>query len=190
MQNENKKRRAGYEYLLAYKLSVPIYDLTVEFVESYISKFSRTTDQMVQAARSGMQNICEGNKQQSLAGYIKLCGVSRGSFEELLRDYVAFARQNKLEILDKEKVIVGIGEIRIIWAIIKKNITLPDQPNFPNLPGDKTKSVNLMITLINQENYLLDKLIFSLKDKHMKEGGFNEELYRKRVEYRRNSYKF
>jgi four helix bundle suffix protein len=187
MEGENKKAKAGYEYLLAYKLSVPIYDLTVEFTDKNISKFSRTKDQMDQAARSGMQNICEGNKQQSLAGYIKLCGVSRGSFEELLRDYLTFARQNRLEIWEKDKANMEIGEISEIWGIIKTAPTLPDLPNFPYLPEYKAKAANLMITLINQENFLLDKLIISLKDKHMKEGGFNEALYKKRIEYRKNN---
>jgi len=92
--NQNKK--AGYEYLLAYKLTVPIYDYTVIFCDKYINKFSRTQDQMVQAARSGMQNILEGNKQQGIKGYIKLSGVARGSLEELLRDYQAFLRQKGL----------------------------------------------------------------------------------------------
>ncbi|MBU3979331.1 four helix bundle suffix domain-containing protein, partial [Patescibacteria group bacterium] len=64
----------------------------------------------------------------------------------------------------------------------------PDSPNFPNLPKDPEKAVNLMITLINQANYLIDKLIISLKEKHMKEGGLTEELYRKRVEYRKNNH--
>lgn len=187
MQNQNQKPKAGYEYLLAYKLTVPIYDLTVEFTEKNISKFSRTVDQMVQAARSGMQNIAEGNQQQSLAGYIKLCGVARGSLEELLRDFHAFARQNKVEIFSKEKVIREIKEIGEIWGILKNFNALPDQPNFPNLPDDKTKAVNLMITLINQANYLLDKLVESLKEKHMKEGGFNEQLYQKRTTYRRQN---
>lgn len=177
-RQENKK--AGYEYLLAYKLTVPIYDLTAEFTKKYVSQFSRTVDQMDQAARSGMQNILEGNQQESLAGYIKLCGVARGSLEELLNDYLSFARQNKIEICGKEKTIREIREIGVIWGIIKNNPFLPDNPNFPNIPDDKTKAVNLMITLINQANYLLDKLIASLKEKHMKEGGFNEELYRKK----------
>ncbi|MFA6048039.1 MAG: four helix bundle suffix domain-containing protein [Parcubacteria group bacterium] len=185
MEYCNQNKKAGYEYLLAYKLSVPIYDLTVEFTELHISRFSRTKDQMDQAARSGMQNTAEGNKQQSLAGYIKLTGVSRGSFEELLKDYLSFARQKKIEIWNKEKANLEIGEIGEIWGIIKATPTLPDQPNFPNLPQDLTKAVNLMITLINQENYLLDKLISSLNEKHMREGGFNEGLYKKRVEYRK-----
>jgi len=179
----NQKTKAGYEYLLAYKLCVPIYDLTVEFVEKNISRFSRTGDQMIQAARSGMQNIAEGNKQQGMKGYIKLSGVARGSLEELLKDYHAFARQNKIEILFKEKAYREIREVGEIWGIIKKYPALPDQPNFPNLPNDKKVAVNLMITLINQANYLIDRLIASLKDKHMKVGGLTEELYRKRVEH-------
>ena len=176
-EGDRNQKKAGYEYLLAYKLTVPIYDYTVEFVKHWIDYKSRTKDQMEQAARSGMQNILEGNKQQGLSGYIKLSGVARGSLEELLKDYLAFARQNKLEVLEKERVIREIREIGQIWGIIKKTPTLPNNPNFPNLPTDKEKAVNLLITLINQVNYLIDRLISSLKEKHMKEGGLSEKLY-------------
>lgn len=178
------KKKAGYEYLLAYKLTVPIYDYTVEFCKRWVSPGSRTKDQMEQAARSGMQNISEGNKQQSLSGYIRLTGVSRGSLEELLKDYLAFVRQNRLEAWERERAIREIREIGEIWEIIKKTPTLPINPNFPSLPQDKQKAVNLLITLINQANYLLDKLIISLKEKHMKEGGFSEKLFQARKEYR------
>ena len=92
------KKQAGYQYLLAYKITVPIYDYTVEFTKRWINNYSRTVDQMVQSARSGMQNIAEGSKQQSLSSYIKLAGVARGSLEELLNDYYAFARQNNIAI--------------------------------------------------------------------------------------------
>lgn len=162
--------KAGYEYLLAYKITVPIYDYTTIFVDKYISKFSRTCDQMVQAARSGMQNISEGYKQESLKGYIKLSGVARGSLEELLKDYVAYARQNQIQIWEKEE---AKGKIREIGV-------------FPSLPDRSDLAVNFLITLIHQANYLIDKLILSLKDKHMHEGGLTEELYKKRVEYRKN----
>jgi len=182
MQTQTPK--AGYEYLVAYKLTIPINDLNFQFCNLYINKFSRTHDQMVQAARSGMQNICEGNKQEGLKGYIKLAGVARGSLEELLRDYHNYARQNNIPIWPKEKAIREIKEIGEIWQIIKATPTLPDSPNFPNLPTDKVKAVNLMLTLINQANYFTDKLITSLKQKHMTEGGLTEELYRKRKEYR------
>ncbi len=179
-----KKTKAGYEYLLAYKITVPIYDYSVEFANRFIDKYSRTHDQMVQAARSGMQNISEGNKQQGMKGYIKLCGVARGSLEELLKDYQAYARQHQISIWTKEKSIREIKEIREIWQQIKKYPTLPDHPDLPNLPDDPEVVINLMITLTNQANYLIDKLIISLKEKHMRQGGLTEELYRKRVEYR------
>lgn len=178
------KKKAGYEYLLAYKVTIPIYDYTMEFVKRWVDPYSRSKDQMEQAARSGTQNIPEGYKQQSLGGYIRLAGVARGSLEELLKDYLAFARQNKIPVWEKERVIREIREIRVIWGIIRKTPTLPDNPNFPNLPLDKEKAVNLLITLINQANYLIDKLISSLKEKHMKEGGFSEKLYQARTKFR------
>ena len=178
------KKKAGYEYLLSYKITVPIYDYTVIFCDRWIPKNSRTFDQMVQAGRSGTQNIAEGYKQKSLKGYIKLSGVNRGSLEELLKDFLAYARQNKIPIWPKEKAIREIREIGEIWEILKNSPTLPDNPNFPDLPNDKEKAVNLMITLINQANYLQDRLIKSLEEKHMREGGFTEKLYKKRIEYR------
>lgn len=175
--------RAGYEYLLAYKITVPIYDYTVEFCKRYISPFSRTTDQMVQAARSGMTNIAEGYSQQSLANYIKLTGVNKASLEELLKDCHSYARQNGIEIWEKDRVLREVRELGEVWEIIKKP-TLPDNPNFPKLPSNPTHAVNLLITLINQATYLQRKLIQSLEEKHTKEGGFSEKLLKKRLEYK------
>ena len=179
-----QKKKAGYEYLIAYKITVPIYDLTVQFCGIFVNRFSRTRDQMTQAGRSGMQNISEGNKQQSLKGYIKLSGVSRGSLEELLKDYHAYARQHNLAIWPRDRAVREIKEVGEVWKIIKATPTLPDSPNFPNLPNNPEQAVNLMITLINQANYFIDKLIASLKEKHMKEGGLTEGLYRNRKNYR------
>ncbi len=190
--------KASYEYLLAYKITVPIYDYTVEFCNrcspyhpnlpdhpNFPNLSSpRTHDQMVQAARSGMTNIPEGSKQNSLGGYIKLAGVSRGSYEELLKDFLAYARQHQIPIWPREKSIGEIGEIGIIWEILRSNPTLPDSPNFPHLPNQPDLTINLMITLINQANSLTDKLIKSLEEKHAREGGFNEKLLRKRLDYR------
>jgi four helix bundle suffix protein len=191
--------KASYEYLLAYKITVPIYDYTVEFCD-YCSPYrtdpphfpnlssTRTHDQMVQAARSGMTNIPEGSKQNSLAGYIKLAGVSRGSYEELLKDFLAYARQHGVEIWGKDRAIREIREIRMIWEIIKNNPTLPNSPNFPHLPNQLDQAINLMITLINQANYLTDKLIKSLEEKHTHDGGFSENLLKRRLAYK-NSLK-
>lgn len=177
--------KAGYEYLLAYKITVPIYDYTVEFCDRWIPKNSRTTDQMVQAARSGMQNILEGYSQESLSGYIKLVGVSHGSLEELLRDYYSFARQRKIGLWPKERVLGEVRELRDLWGVIRKNKILPDTPNFPDLPEDPDVATNFMITLIHQASYLIRKLTISLEQKHEKEGGFSEKLLRKRLEYRK-----
>jgi len=189
--------KAGYEYLLAYKLSVPIYDYTVEFCNRCSPYHSnspnfphlsspRTFDQMIQAARSGMQNLPEGYKQESLEGYIKLTGVTRGSLEELLKDYLAYARQNKIEIWGGERAKREIREISKIWDIVRKNPTLPDSPNFPPLPDRPEIAINLLITLINQDNFLIDKLLTSLEKKFIETGGFRENLFKKRLEYREN----
>lgn len=180
--------KAGYEYLLAWKITVPIYDYTVEFCKRYRNLLSsaRTQDQMVQAARSGMTNIAEGNTQNSTGGYLKLTGVNRGSLEELLKDFMSFARQNKLEIWDKDRCRREIGEIGKIWEILKKTPTLPDNPDFPDLPDDLTKVVNLMITLVNQANFLQDRLHASVEKKFVETGGFRENLYKKRIEFRQN----
>ncbi len=178
------KKQAGYQYLLAYKITVPIYDYTVEFTKRWVSNYSRTVDQMVQAARSGMQNIAEGSKQQSLSSYIKLAGVARGSLEELLNDYYAFARQNNIAIWEKERIRREIRERGEIWKILARNETLPFSPSFPTLPTSKEQAVNLLVDLIKIANYLIDKLVESLKEKHRTEGGFNEKLYRNRKQYR------
>ncbi len=182
--NYNRPYKAGYEYLLAYKITVPIYDYTVEFCRRWIDYKSGTKDQMEQAARSGTANILEGAKQNSLAGYIKLAGVARGSLEELLKDYLAYGRQHRIPIFPREKAILEIREIKEIWEIIRENPTLPDSPNFPNLPDQPDFAVNLLITLIHQANYLIDRLIESLKEKHTREGGFSENLLKKRLEFK------
>lgn len=184
--NKGKKTyRAGYEYLIAYKITVPIYDYTVEFCKRWIDYKSRTKDQMEQAARSGTMNIAEGATQEGLKGYIMLTGVAKGSLEELLKDYLSYARQHKLKIWEKVRVVREIRELSDIWEVIRATPTLPDSPDFPDLPQDPELVVNLMITLINQAIYLIGKLIISLKDKHMREGGLTEELYKKRIEYRK-----
>lgn len=182
----NQKAKAGYEYLLAYKVSVPVYDYTVSFCRRYRTALSssRTYDQMVQAARSGNTNIPEGNQQASLEGYIKLTGVSHASLEELLKDYISFARQNQIPILEKNEVIRKVREVGEVWEILKSSPTLPDDPNFPDLPKGTSDAVNLMITLTNQAIYLQKKLKKSLEQKFINEGGFRENLFKQRMKKR------
>ncbi|EKD65144.1 MAG: hypothetical protein ACD_50C00176G0001 [uncultured bacterium] len=185
-------KKAGYEYLLAYKVTVPIYDYTVVFCQRCQSpdypnfpnlSSRRTFDQMVQASRSGSSNIAEGNQQASLEGYIKLVGVNRASLEELLKDFLTYARQNRIVIWGKEEAVRKVREVGEVWEILKRTPTLPDVPNFPDLPKDPAKAVNLMVTLINQAIYLQKKLQESLEKKFVAEGGFRENLFKKRREY-------
>ena len=93
-----------YKYLLTYRYSEIIYDLNTEFCAKYISKMSRTYDQMIQAARSGKQNIVEavGESDTTKKNEIKLLGYSKGSFEELLADYEDYLRTSNLPIYPKE----------------------------------------------------------------------------------------
>ena len=88
-----------------------------------------------------------------MAGYIKLAGVARGSLEELLRDYLSYARQHEIPIWPKGEAVGKIREIGEIWEIIQKNPTLPDSPNFPHLPDLPdlpVQAINFMFTLIHQ----------------------------------------
>lgn len=112
----------GYKNLASYILATIIYDLTVEFCQGFIDPKSRTKDQMEQAARLGKQNIAEGYTFQSLEGYIKLLGVSKGSIKELVADYEDFLRQRKLEIWPKDCRRVRVfREFRAVW--VKPNIS-------------------------------------------------------------------
>jgi len=192
--NKGGGTKAGYEYLLAYKISVPLYDYTVVFCKRAQSpnhphfpqlSSHRTYDQMVQAARSGMTNIPEGNQQASLEGYIKLTGVSFASLEELLKDYLSFARQNKIPVWGKEEAVRKVREVGIVWEILRETSTLPDSPDFPNLPDSPTKAVNFLITLTNQAIYLQKKLKTSLEEKFVEKGGFRENLFKKRLNYKK-----
>jgi len=140
---------------------------------------------MIQAARSGNANIAEGNQQASLEGYIKLTGVSHASLEELLKDYLSYARQNNLPVWSREETVRRVREVEEVWEILRRTPTLLDHPNFPDQPNSPEAAVNLMITLTNQAIYLQKKLKASLEQKFITEGGFRENLFKKRMEVKR-----
>ncbi len=170
---------SGYRYLKSYQLTVVIYDLTIEFVKHWINPHSRTKDQMEQAARSGKQNIIEGYMEKSLKSYIYLAGVAYASLGELLEDFADFARQNKIPVWDKARAKL-LREVREVWEK-----STPENPYIPDLPSDKEIAVNLMITLINQAIFLLKRQIDALEEKFIKEGGFTENLFKKRIAEKR-----
>jgi restriction system protein len=171
--------QAGYKYLRSYQVSVVIYDLTVQFCSRWIPRDSRTYDQMEQAARSGKQNIAEGYLEKSLKSYIYLLGVAYASLGELIEDYEDFLRQKKLELWTK-------GDPRAInfrdFRVFRENSTMP---NFPELPDSPEEAANLLITLTHQAQYLLSSQIASLEEKFVREGGFTENLYKRRIEARK-----
>lgn len=173
----------GYQNLVVYWLATTIFDLTAIFCDRHIDKRSRTHDQMVQAARSGKQNIAEGSLEKSLKGQIKLTGVARGSFGELQEDFKDFLRQRGLALWDKNDP--RVVEIRAV----REKPNLANLANWANSPYGKYLNnsedfANLMIVLIYKENYLLDQLTRSLENKFVKEGGYTENLFRKRLEQR------
>lgn len=185
----------GYKNLTTYILATVIYDLTVKFCDRFLAPnhpdhpnlpnrpFTRTIDQMTQAGRSGKQNIAEGYSFQSLESYIKLLGVSLGSFKELGLDYEDFLRQRDFSIWPKDDKRVRVFRgFRAFW----KSLNLPNTPNLPNSPEE---AANLLLTFCQMETFLLKKQIDSLKEKFVKEGGFRENLFKKRLEYKSSTIK-
>lgn len=168
---------AGYKSLPFFKQSEIIYDFTVEFVKKYIDYKSRTKDQMEQAARSGKQNIAEGYLQKSLEGRIKLLGVARGSLEELLNDYQDLLRQRGLRLWEKDS-----PEARHVRSLVYNSYN--DYKNYKDYINDSETAANSMICLINQTNRLIDQKLRWLEEKFVNEGGFRENLLKKRIEKR------
>lgn len=167
----------GYKSLPFFRQAEIIYDFTMEFCKEYIDYKSRTKDQMEQAARSGKQNIAEGYLQKSLEGRIKLLGVARGSLEELLNDYLDFLRQRSFRLWPKDS-----DESRVVRRLAYK-----DYKNYNNYKGyiqNPESAANAMVCLINQTNQLLDQKLRWTEDKFVKKGGFRENLFKKRMEYR------
>jgi len=172
-----KNSEGGYKSLPFFQQSVIIHDFTVEFCDRYIDKFSRTRDQMVQAARSGKQNIAEGYLQKSIAGKLKLMGVARGSLEELLNDYQDFLRQKKFMIWEKEN-----PKAREVRNIVYKNYK--SYNDYKLYISNPEAAANTMICLINQTNQLLDQKLRWTEEQFVKEGGFRENLFKKRMQFK------
>lgn len=174
--------QAGYKYLLSYQYSSVIYDLTVEFCRFFINPKSRTHDQMTQAGRSGKQNIAEGSEFASLKGYIKLLGVAKGSLTELAEDYEDYLRQKNLQLWKKDDPkIIKIREMRVLRDK-NGNLCLP---HFPHTPHNPELAANLILTLCKKNTFLLDKQIKSLEEKFVKEGGYTEKLFNRRLKNRK-----
>jgi four helix bundle suffix protein len=172
----------GYRELQSYKMAEIVYDATVAFCDRFIDRRSRTHDQMVQAARSGKQNIAEGSMASgtSKKTELKLVGVARASLEELLLDFQDFLRQHKLELWTKDHD--KAKETRsLVYKSDRSYMTY--KTYIEASPSDI--AANTVICLIHQTNYLLDQQIRALEKEFLEEGGFTERLYRVRSQFRK-----
>ncbi len=199
----------GYQELLSYQRSVVVYDATVAFCRDFFQKYDRTIDQMVQAARSGKQNIIEGSMASgtSKETELKLTNVARASLEELLEDYRDFLRTRQAEEWDKNSkealFVRGLasGKIQLNEDGTKATkathgqrqdmsrsshtspvITYDAFRSFETRPADVR--ANVVICLIHQTNYLLDQQIRKLEQDFLQEGGLRERMTRARIESR------
>ena len=173
----------GYQDLLSYRKSLIVYDATVQFCKRFLDKRDRTVDQMVQAARSGKQNIIEGSMASGTSKEmeIKLMNVARASLEELLEDYRDFLRTNDGLLWDKNSE----------QALFVRKLGRKEDESYATYrtylesrPGDVV--ANIVICLIHQANYLLDQQIRQLEQAFLKEGGLRERMSKARRQVRRD----
>jgi len=171
----------GYQDLKSFQMAELVYDGTVRFCDRLISLRSRTHDQMVQAARSGKQNIVEGSMASGTSKKIelKLVGIARASLEELLQDFHDFLRLKGLSLWGKEhslsKTVRGL--------CYKKDRSYKTYKAYIESAPPEV-SANTLICLIHQTNYLLDQQLRALEKEFLSEGGFTERLYKTRSQAR------
>ena len=179
----------GYRNLRSFQTATVIYDATVSFCDRFVDKRSRTHDQMVQAARSGRQNIAEGSRAAATSSQteLRLVNVARASLDELLLDYEDFLRQRGKRQWKKDD-----PEAQLVRAVgVRRDPT--DQVD----PTDHRKAytrwlehtdpaviANTIICLIHQTNYLLDQQIAALEREFIHGGGYTEQLAAARLQER------
>jgi four helix bundle suffix protein len=197
----------GYRKLKSFQVAQLVYDVTVRFCDRYIEKRSRTHDQMVQAARSGVQNIAEGSQASgtSKKTELKLTNVARASLEELRLDYEDFLRQRGLEMwppnhpalvrfkarrcktLEEVRAWVEDERQRARTATDKqgrtKSVNVGERP-CESVPHSEQLVANAALSLLNLCCYFLDRQLAAQAAAFEREGGFTERLYRVRRERR------
>jgi four helix bundle suffix protein len=203
----------GYRHLKSFQVAQLVYDVTVRFCDRYIEKRSRTHDQMVQAARSGVQNIAEGSVASgtSKKTEVKLTNVARASLEELRLDYEDFLRHRGLGLWEPEhpalrrfkaKLCATLDEVRE-WVReerkrartdmdkqgqTQRRPTAPESASVSERPCASVPSAQLVanaaLSLLNLCCYLLDRQLDAQAAAFEKEGGFTERLYRVRSQKR------
>jgi four helix bundle suffix protein len=171
----------GHRQLRSYQKAEVIYDLTFRFCERFLERGDRTKDQMVQAARSGKQNIAEGCQASGTSKEmeIKLVGVARASLEELLTDYVDFLRVRDLRQWEKDSP----------EALLVRQMGREKEQGFEQyrpILAEKPAEIwaNTAVCLVHQANYLLDQQLRSLEEEFLEKGGMRERMAKARNEVR------
>ncbi len=176
------KQKGNYRKLIAYQKAECIYDITYYFAHKFLAKSDRTIDQMVQAARSGKQNIAEGCAASTTSSEteIKLINVARASFQELLNDYEDYIRVKNLDRwpYDSPKAI----QTRQVCSRHNESSYYREAVN---TRSDETIA-NIAITLIHQEDVFLRRLIEKLQNDFLTNGGIKEQMYQARLKHRNN----
>ena len=192
-KNEKSQRglippHGGYRNLKSYQTAAMVYDATVVFCDRFIDKRSRTHDQMVQAARSGVQNIAEGSMASATSKKteLKLTGVARASLEELLLDFEAFLRQKGLRLWGKASPeALGVRKKYSSDKTEKKSDASDASDPYSLKTASPEVAANTLICLINQASYLFGRQLHKLEQQFLTEGGFTERLYKARTEFRK-----
>ncbi len=180
----------GYRKLKSFQIAQLIYDVTVRFCDCYIDRRSRTHDQMVQAARSGVQNIAEGSMASATSKKteLKLTGVARASLEELRLDYEDYLRQRGLAIWHpdqpaikrfKAKRCSTVEDVRG-WVEqetrLLRSVSVRDRPCL----SSAALVANAALSLLNLCSHLLERQLSAQASTFERKGGFTERLYRVR----------
>ncbi|MCX5867791.1 MAG: four helix bundle suffix domain-containing protein [Proteobacteria bacterium] len=183
----------GYRKLRSFQATTIIYDATVSFCDRFMNPRSRTVDQMVQAARSGRQNIAEGSRASAASSQteLRLVNVARASLDELLLDFEDFLRQHGLPQWAKDD-----PQAQAVREVGKKHRTDRSELSEPTdqtdaeaytpwlAHADSAVVANAIICLIHQANYLLDRQVAGLERQFIEEGGYSERLAAARIAQR------
>ncbi len=180
-------KHGGYRKLRSFQAAQAVYDATMVFCDRFIDRRSRTHDQMVQAARSGVRNIEEGSVASgtSKKTELKLTNVARASLEELMRDCEDFLRHRRLPIWDKNSP----QALAVRKEYLSDRSDTSDASDAFNLKTASAEvAANTLLCLINQASYLLHRQLERLERDFQEHGGFTERLYAARVQARRSDW--
>ena len=182
MQSRDFIRQKGnYEELICYKKSMCVYDVTFYFAHKYLPKGDRTIDQMIQAARSGKQNIVEGCSASTTSSEteIKLLNVAKASLQELLEDYKDYLRVRGLHLWEESSE----KHLQARRACAAHN----ESEYYQNAIKDRSDETiaNIAIILIRQTDYLLKRYFERIKQDFLEHGGIKEEMTRGRLQWRK-----